>query len=312
MTANSDAGISSPDTLHPEGLYAFRFDLNGDANEDVVFKFRFGDPQHSDSDEHAHLQTFQLLRTRNDRVAVDDGELLLEGRTGETQPSSGGYAFVGIVPELWTADAFAFFGMLNASYAEDRFDEIIFQHKENLFKNRNVTAIVLEVPSSTIGSGKVGLWGTISLYGHAPETQVSRWGFPLFTHLFLSNPSTASLVEKYHATGPSQDRELFGPAIANFTSKLTDRAGSTADPEEHGRQVSARLCPSMLPYYLATEAIFNRDVFNGRPLGEDAFDVMLTLAANKPIAAGVAPDLGRMRRDFPFTANPIIRQSRPD
>lgn len=26
MTSNADAGISSPDTFHPEGLYAVRFD----------------------------------------------------------------------------------------------------------------------------------------------------------------------------------------------------------------------------------------------------------------------------------------------
>jgi len=29
MTVNPDMGLSDPDTLHPEGLYAFRFDLNG-------------------------------------------------------------------------------------------------------------------------------------------------------------------------------------------------------------------------------------------------------------------------------------------
>ena len=40
MTVNPDAGLSAPDTLHPEGLYAFRFDLNGEAREEVTFKFK--------------------------------------------------------------------------------------------------------------------------------------------------------------------------------------------------------------------------------------------------------------------------------
>jgi hypothetical protein len=31
---------------------------------------------------------------------------------------------------------------------------------------------------------------------------------------------------------------------------------------------------------------------------------MLTLAANKPIADGVAPDLSRMRKDFPYYGKP--------
>ena len=43
LTTNADA--SSPDTLHPKGLYAFRFDLVADGHEDVVFKFRFSEPQ---------------------------------------------------------------------------------------------------------------------------------------------------------------------------------------------------------------------------------------------------------------------------
>src|ERR1700744_403275 len=54
MTVNPDLGLSAPDTLHVEGLYAFRFDLNGDAREDVVFDFRFGDPKHGNGDEHKH------------------------------------------------------------------------------------------------------------------------------------------------------------------------------------------------------------------------------------------------------------------
>jgi hypothetical protein len=46
MTVNPDVVLSAPDTLHTEGLYAFRLDLTGDAREDVVFKFRFSEPRH--------------------------------------------------------------------------------------------------------------------------------------------------------------------------------------------------------------------------------------------------------------------------
>jgi hypothetical protein len=34
--------------------------------------------------------------------------------------------------------------------------------------------------------GQVAMWSSISLYGHAAEVQVSRFGIPLFTHMFLS------------------------------------------------------------------------------------------------------------------------------
>ena len=47
--------------------------------------------------------------------------------------------------------------------------------------------------------------------------------------------------------------------------------------------------------------------FNGRALGDDALDVMLTLAANTPVVDGLAPDRVRIRKDFlyygaPYTA----------
>ena len=38
MTVNPDAGTKAPDTFHEEGLYAFRFDVNDDAHEEVTFK----------------------------------------------------------------------------------------------------------------------------------------------------------------------------------------------------------------------------------------------------------------------------------
>jgi hypothetical protein len=34
MTVNADVGLSASDTFPDEGLYAFRFDLNGDAREE--------------------------------------------------------------------------------------------------------------------------------------------------------------------------------------------------------------------------------------------------------------------------------------
>jgi hypothetical protein len=45
----------------------------------------------------------------------------------------------------------------------------------------------------------------------------------------------------------------------------------------------SRLCPITLPYELGTAAAFDLAGFNGRPLGDDVMDVMLTLAPNRPL-----------------------------
>jgi hypothetical protein len=67
MTVNPDAGISAPETFHEDGLYAFRFDLDGDAREDVAFKVRFGAVTHAAGDEHKHVQTFEIRRSTGPR-----------------------------------------------------------------------------------------------------------------------------------------------------------------------------------------------------------------------------------------------------
>ena len=74
MTVNPDVQLSAPDTLHPEGLYAFRFDLDGDAREEVTFKFRFGEPRHGDGSEHTHIQPFVVRKaTVGDALRGDAG-----------------------------------------------------------------------------------------------------------------------------------------------------------------------------------------------------------------------------------------------
>jgi hypothetical protein len=107
MTVNPDVVLSAPDTLHIEGLYAFRLDLTGDAREDVVFKFMFNQPRHVNGDERAHVQKFQARRATGDAIGGDKGELLIEGDTGKVHSKSGVRAFVGIAPDLFAADAVA-------------------------------------------------------------------------------------------------------------------------------------------------------------------------------------------------------------
>ena len=210
MTVNPDAVLSALDTLHIEGLYAFRLDLTGDAREDVVFKFRFNEPRHVNADEHVHVQKFQVRRATGDAIGGDKGELLIEGDTGKVHSKSGIRAFVGIAPDLFAADAVAMQNLQKAFYNEHRYDSDAFQrHRQNFFNNRNITAIVLEVPNHLIGKGTVHAWATVSLYGHAPEMQVSRWGLPMITHLFLNDPGNQEVKETFNKSVPSDDIALF-------------------------------------------------------------------------------------------------------
>jgi Domain of unknown function (DUF4331) len=305
MTVNPDAGLSAPDTFRDEGIYAIRFDVNHDEREEVTFKFRFGEVRHADNDEHTHVQKLHVRRaTGEEAVRGEAGETLIEAETGKIQNKSGISVYAGLAPDMFAGDAVALHGFLSAFYNEKRYDGDAFLHRQDFFARRNVSAIVLEVPSRLIGEGKIHAWATASLCGHAPEVQVSRWGLPLITHLFLNDPAKQELREEFNRSLPSEDVAKFSAPIAGFAEKMTTCAGSVFNPAEYGKQVVHRLCPTMLPYEIGTDAAFDHAGFNGRALGDDVMDVMLTLASNKPLGDGVAPDRTRLRSEFPYFGKP--------
>ena len=151
-------------------------------------------------------------------------------------------------------------------------------------------------------------WCFTSSHGpRHPEVQVSRWGLPLITHIFLKDSASSDLKEEFNASTPSEDVSRFAPAIAAFAEKMTAYAGSAPNPAEYGKQLAARLCPTTLPYEIGTPAVFDVSGFNGRTLADDAMDVMLTLTANQPLADGAAPDTTRIRAGFPWYGEPYSK-----
>jgi Domain of unknown function (DUF4331) len=305
LTTNPDAGIFAPLTLHPEGLYAFRFDTNGDGNADIAFKFVFEEPRHADGDDSRHEQRFRVLRAVEGEFAGHAGQLLVDGVVGETvRTAEGIQAYVGRAAELWAADAFGFFTVVNEMFGEHRYATTAFDRKSNLFAGRNNMTTVLEVPNSLIGADQVAGWATVSLFGHAPEVQVYRWGLPLFTHLYLSDPRTPELAARFHQTVPGQDSQLFTTVVTDFVQRFATIAGQVRDPADYASSLVPRLVPAVLPYQIGSTAEFCTARFNGRPLAADAFDVMLTIAAGTAISDGVTPDVSRIRTEFPYCGTP--------
>ena len=129
----------------------------------------------------------------------------------------------------------------------------------------------------------------------------------MVTHLFFNGDHEVK-KEHFNASFRPEDLARFGNLIADFTEKMTTYAGSATDPDAYGKLIAARLCPDTLPYELGTSAAFAVASFNGRALGDDAMDVMLTLATNTPIVDGLAPDRGRIRKDFPYYGAPYTAE----
>jgi Domain of unknown function (DUF4331) len=310
MTVNPNAGQSAPNTFREEGLYAFRFDLDGDAREELSFSVRFSAVFHAGDKDHGHAQSFEVRRASGPSAASGaDGELIATGDTGRVVNAGASVkAFAGLAPDLFAGDAKALGEFRTAFFDKGEFHPEAFQNRKNFFSGRNVTAIVLEVPTSLIGKGLVHGWATASLHGHAPEIQVSRWGLPLITNIFMTDPA---MREDFNRAAPIEDLSRFSAQIADVATKLTRLAGSAADPAGYGQTLAQKLCPVTLPYELDTPANFTVDRLNGRGLADDVMDVMLTLATNTPLSDGVAPDRSRMRDEFPYFGEPFANAAKP-
>ena len=227
MTVNPDAGTRAPDTFHEEGLYAFRFDVNDDAYEEVTFKVRFGEAGHAEGEgpEGRHVQTLQVCRaTGRDAAAGTQGGVIASGTTGRIVAGDAGVRiFAGPAPDLFAANRPGFAAFYDA-VAAGKFAPEVFHGGANYFQNRNVTAIVMEVPTPLIGdpAATVRAWVTVSLCGHAAEVQLSRWGLPLMTHAFITDEAVR---DDYNRSLPAADVPRFSRIVADALARkaLTGR-----------------------------------------------------------------------------------------
>jgi hypothetical protein len=306
MTVNPNAAATAPDTFHEEGLYAFRFDVNDDAYEDVTFKIRFGAAGHGEGEGPAgrHGQTVEVRRAAGrDAGQGTGGEVIASGMTGGIVAGDAGVRiFAGLAPDLFAANR-AGIDAYRAALGAGKFAPEVFRDGADYFQNRNVTAIVMQVPARWIGEAAAAVrgWVTVSLCGHAPEVQVSRWGLPLITHAFITDPA---VKEDYNRSRPAADVPRFARVVADAVARVTQLAGTADDPAAYAQRVVQRLFPTTLPYVLDSAASFGFAGFNGRALTDNVENVMLSLQANTPVDQGAAVARTNILGEFPYFGAP--------
>src|SRR6202008_4937591 len=92
------------------------------------------------------------------------GELIISGNTGGVvKADQGCLAYAGLAPDLFATDGVGFGAFRKALWSENRFAPEAFQNRQNFFAGNNISAIVLELPSTLIGRGVVHAWATTSL-----------------------------------------------------------------------------------------------------------------------------------------------------
>jgi hypothetical protein len=213
---------------------------------------------------------------------------------------NGGRVWAGLRADAFYADGAAAFVFEQAALAQHAYLPNVFEQGFSVFGGRNVTGIVLELPTSALGQGVIGVWATTARYGHDLSAQIERIGLPLIQPFFNIDDERN---EAHNRHQPREDWDAEHARIAEIVTLFSRLAGTTERPEAYGHAVADLLTPDVLQYCLGTPASFSFATRNGRRLSDDAADVMLSLLTNSPLSDHVDYD-GRTQPYFPYMAAP--------
>ncbi|HEV7280120.1 MAG TPA: DUF4331 family protein [Pirellulaceae bacterium] len=236
MTVNPNAGILSPTSFNTAGVYEFNIDRDLDAVADLTFSITFKKGRGEE----------QIVTVRSS----EEGELG-SGPAGKNVNLRGGGKL--------RADVFddPFFFDLNGFENDLKFTGTDF------FAGFLTSAIILEVPTSSLGATQFGLWGRTTIRGD----QFDRMGRPAITTATLKSDADKNA---FNDSLPPNDFARFGEAVTNRIAEYNGGNRRLAN------DLACLLLPDLLTYDAEKPAAFP----NGRALPTDVIDIELTLLSN--------------------------------
>ncbi|GLW11261.1 hypothetical protein Misp01_63890 [Microtetraspora sp. NBRC 13810] len=303
--SHSFAGEDIPRGMHPDGTYEIKIDGNGDAVEDLTYRFTFGER----AGDGTQPYVLRRLAGPEPRDALAAGTVIAEGRTGETLGlGGGGRVWAGKAGDPFWIEPVVLGAVGVAFERGTAIDLSAWNPAEakNLFAGHTVHSIVLEVPDEDLlpvaGEDRtIGVWALTTLATDAGGRRpINRAGLPMIHPLFTQ--LNESLGDQLNVNAPADDMEIHGKAVADMVAGVVRAGGTAEDPESYARTVVRRIFPNTLPYTVGTPAVFGFAGWNGRALSDNAPEVMFSLAANTPVAIGITKDsvTAKPSRTFPY------------
>jgi len=297
---------------HPEGMYEFKVDLNGDAVEDVTYRVTF-------SERDKHGQQNYVVRSIRGAEATDPhapGSVVAQGTTGEPVTTASGLrVWAGpagdpfwIEPDVLHAVGHAF--QDGKSVDLSGWDA---SRARNLFAGHTVYAIVLEVPDRELlpsagGNRRIGVWAVSTLATDAGGWRsINRVGLPMIHPLFTQ--FNEDLGNRLNAGRPADDFATHGPAVLKAIAGVVAANGTAEDPTAYAEKVAHRFFPNILPYEVGTPACFGFVEWNGRSLTDNAPDVMFSLAGNTPVRLGIGKESVTSKPSATFPYVPLAHRA---
>jgi hypothetical protein len=298
--------IPSPG-FHPEGMYDFKIDLNGDTVEELTYRLTF------EERDIGGRQHYVLRRIAGAGAADPDalGTVIAEGLTDDTVLGpEGSRVWAGkagdpfwIEPDVLHAVGHAF--QDSTVVVLDGWDRT---KAKNLFAGHTVYSIVLELPDdefAAAGDGRLGVWAVATLATDAGGWRsINRIGLPMIHPLFTQ--FNEELGDRLNAGLPSEDFAMYGDQAAKAIAGVVAAYGTSVDPDAYGKMIAGRLFPNVLPYVVGTTATFGFGGWNGRSMTDNAADVIFSLATNTPITLGIGRESVTSKPSVVFPYVPLV------
>jgi len=302
-------------------LYDLNIDNDGDAVADIVLSTRFGAPQ---------ADGVQELEVRN------NGKLLIPKDLGRST------GFSEATPYVATSDGVSVFagqrddpfffdllGFLNITKALDAFgldndpnnnaESFVgcMTPRSDFFLGRNVSSIVLEVPSSILtggGDSSIGVWGTTMSGGE----QIERMGRPAINTVFIPNnpippdravDGKASKKNTFNQSEPVNDQANFRTEVVDTLTvlfSLNNQGGPIPVDDDNADDAGKinGLANFLLPDILTINTASGAGFPNGRGLADDVIDTELGLITEGLVTTDCVANDSTFLGSFPYLGSP--------
>jgi hypothetical protein len=275
------------DGFHPDAVYRFNIDNDGDSLADVAFSFTFSELADGRQTATAYYATGSEAQTREPRgeILIQDTEV---GFDALAMPVQAGRCrlFIGKRSDPFFADAEGVLHWLAGGQAGD------FEWTgSDTFAGANILSIALEVPNDMLfGQGPlIGAWTTISLRRDGALVQMDRGGNPSFNPILNAD----DIKDEFNSTDPVDD-------LKNYLQPLSETLQRHGYSPDEATAAARTLLPDILHYDRTRPARYP----NGRVMTDDVFSArMIFMTHGRANPQGVRPH-DDLLADFPYVGPP--------
>lgn len=272
--------------FNPDAIYMINVDTDGDAVADISFRTRFSEV---DAATHGQTATVHMATGALAAKLNDGGPAIIEGAAASFDPT----------PVITTRGDFRFFAGIRSD--PFFFDLLGFINDLNFnqgdfFIDKNVFAIVLEVPNSSLGGspGTTSIWARTLLNENGVWVRDDRMARAAINTVF--NHGLDKNI--FNSTDPSQDRTATtAEGITFVTSFANTLIALGGDPS-----LATVLLPDLLNYDFSKPTDYAK--LNGRRLRDDVIDISLSLVTSGGLTTDNVGPHNDYLSEFPYLGQP--------